>query len=784
MRINAKRYDDFIKRHRKAIIAVWILAFIISIPLASHLFSVVSYNISGSSSNSSPPNSSINNSNSSIGNSKGSHFNNLIVLLVESNDIYSNNSKTFFVQLMDDFPKSNVTSIYGIEQLLLDKSYSLISGIASQAETVYKLRYGLTGQLNSTQLSQISYIVTQNFTSLVSASSLLPIQLGSNLISFVSDIVHGYANSSPQHVFNSYNFSEYPVFPSRNTLVPLVNGAHNVTLATMTPANYSNASSFIGELAQNYPIKVSIAGFQALESSLESNTLSGTFFAILAGLFIAIIVTGFIFRSPVAAFIPLLIFGVNIVISYAVFYSIFHFILNTQISFFDPVLTSILMLGLCTDYLIYILYRYRQERIEGNSQEKSASLAFGWAGGSVLVSGITVISAYVVLSFLNLPFIGGSGILNSVGISIVLLSALTLLPASLYQSGDKLIYPHHNRKSNFGGIFRRIAEFDMKNAKSIITIFVILAAISFYVFITFTPDLNILGLLPNSPIKSTFYTAANNFGYDPMDPLTLTFSNTSAYPQINSVASKIGSIGGIYAVLPASVATQSYSIYLKDQAFSKSALNTYNSLSSYLNGTGVPYTLSGTAQFIAGAYNAINSDVYPLILILGTVIFAILFIILFSVFTPLRLVLMLIAILMIANAITVLIFSIILSLPFIVFAQVFLITNIMGVGVDYDIFLVMRIREHSLKGSRNSQAVKDGVTRSGPVILSLGVILSSVFFGLATAGIPLITQVGFIVGAGILLDTFISVLIIIPSFMFLLSKYNWWPSRMSYAKSR
>ena len=794
MRINAEKYDNWIKTHKKLIVVIWLAAFIVSIPFASHLFSVVSYNISGSSNSptsgnqsnyASGQNSSLKpNASDNVSTSQhlGSNFNNLILLLIESNNVYSNSSKTFVLGLMQEFPKGNVTSIYGTELKLLNKSYLIISGMAHEAELAYAQKFGISGPLNRSELNAISEVIIQNFTGFLQGPAAAAMQAGPTLDTFITDIVFSYQNSSPLYVFNTYNFPDYPILPPQTILLPLVNGAHNVTLATVMPVNYQNASSFITSLAEKSGTNVYVAGFQALQNSIESNTLSGTFIAILVGLLLAIIVTGIIFKSPVAAIMPLIIFGINIVISYSIFYFIFHFILNTQISFFDPILTSILMLGLCTDYIIYILYRYRQERNEGKTQEKSASLAFGWAGGAVLVSGLTVISAYIVLSFLNLPFIGGSGILNAVGISVVLLSGLTLLPSLLHLNGDKLIFPYHITKRSTGSLFYKIGDFDIKNARVIISVFAVIAIIAFYVFMTANTDLNILGLLPNSSIKSAFYIATNNFGYDPIDPLALAFPNASNVTQISSIISGVRNIPGIYTVIPTFTGPQNYEIYLKYQAFSGSATETYNSLNTYLENAKIPYSLSGTSAFIADAYNAINSDVYPLIAILGTVIFIILFIILFSVFTPLRLVIMLISILMIANATTVLIFSVLLSLPFIAFAQVFLITNIMGVGVDYDIFLVMRIREHAIKGDTNTKAVKEGLARSGPVILSLGIILSSVFFGLAAAGIPLITEVGFIVGAGILIDTFVSVLIIIPSFMFLLSKFNWWPSRIGHVK--
>ncbi len=767
MLIDTQKYDSWIKRHRKLIIALWISIFIVSLPFAPKLFSVVSYNITGSS-NYSHINGSA--SNSSL---------QQIVIVVQSQNIYSNSSKIFLTDLVSVFPQSHVTSIYTSENASLSTIYALIYNYAAEAKAAY-LRAHTNQTINSTVLSGIASSLYAKLSVSIFNVSGGKIIAGPSLSAFVNGVVRGYYNSTPQQVYLSHNFPDYPLMPASAIVSQLVNPTHNTTVVTMSVRNYSNASSTINSLAKNNGVKVYITGAQVIQNSIESSTLSGTLIAIVAGLFLAIIITGVIFKSPIAAFVPFLIFMVDIIISYSLFYFIFHFILNTSIFFFDPVLTSILMLGLSTDYIIYILYRYKQERISGQNQQKAAASAFNWAGSAVFVSGLTVISAYIVLSLFALPFIGRSGTLNAVGISVVLLSALTFLPAILHSSGDKLMRFNGKGSDSIGSVFDRIGKFDRKHAKKIIALFVAASVACFYVFITVTPGFNILGLLPNSSTKSAFYVSTNNFGYDPLDPILFTLQGGKTPPiNVTTVLNTVKSTPGVYSVIPVESSSSSYNIYLKNLAFNRQAINTYNSINSYLASSGVKYKLNGTVSFLAAAYNPINGDIYPLMTILGIVIFTIISIILFSIVTPLRLVLMLVAMITIANALTIFVFYVVLSLPFIIFAQVFLITNMMGVGVDYDIFLVMRIREYSKRGYKNADAVREGLSKSGPVIISIGVILASVFFGLSLTGIPLVAEIGFIVGTGILLDTFLSILIIIPSFMFILSRYNWWPSAIT-----
>ena len=108
----------------------------------------------------------------------------------------------------------------------------------------------------------------------------------------------------------------------------------------------------------------------------------------------------------------------------------------------------------------------------------------------------------------------------------------------------------------------------------------------------------------------------------------------------------------------------------------------------------------------------------------------------------------------------------------------------MGVGVDYDIFLVMRIREYVKEGKNNFEAIKMGLVKSGPIVASIGIIFSIVFLSLLASGVPIIEEVGFIVAVGILIDSVLSVLFIVPSIMFLLQKYNWWPGLKKYEHNK
>ena len=763
MEINLRKFSDIVDKHHKKIIVIWIAIFLISIPIAIHLFSIVSYNVTGSS-----------------GGSTDSGSNNLQLIVSVSNNSFSNGTKAFFENISNNFAYKNITSLYSVEYNLINSSYYTIKKNAEIALDSAYLEYNLTPKtvpesLNNTIISKIANEIEDKLNN----SNIIE---HNSSYGFIVGIMKGYYNSSPLYVINNYNYTDYPIIPSSNDTLTLINYNHTTMISTVNNSNYSFVNAYINKVSKNYGVTSYVTGSSGLSSNIESETNFGTFLAIAIGVLMVIIVTWLIFRSPIAAFVPLIVYGVDLTIAFSVFYVIYHIILNSTVSFFDPALAAILMLGISTDYLVYMLYRFKQEL--KNDHKESVKISVRGAGAAILVSGTTVVLAYSILSGFNLAFLGSTGILDSVGVLIVLLSAITFMPAILISLGKKVFYPNFKKGFSFEKIFSRLAYFDYKNRYFIISIFVIIIAISAYFFVVYQPGLNFIGLLPSSSSKTAFYLATNNFKFDPIDPLIITINNTQNLNQ-TAIYNSISSMNGVkYVRLTSENDSLQMLTYLKPLGFSTPALNDYNNINNYLENSKVDYNISGLQVFLGSSVKSMNGAVPFLILSLGAMIFFVLFIILFSVYTPLRLVLLILANVIAANGVTLLIFHYILSLPFISIAQIFLITSIMGVGVDYDIFLVMRIREYVKEGKNNFEAIRLGLVKSGPIVASIGIIFSMVFLSLLASGVPIIQEVGFIVAVGILIDSVISVLFIVPSIMFLLQKYNWWPGLKEYEHNK
>ncbi|HLI45572.1 MAG TPA: MMPL family transporter, partial [Geobacterales bacterium] len=120
-----------------------------------------------------------------------------------------------------------------------------------------------------------------------------------------------------------------------------------------------------------------------------------------------------------------------------------------------------------------------------------------------------------------------------------------------------------------------------------------------------------------------------------------------------------------------------------------------------------------------------------------------------------------------------------MNLPIINAVPIFLAVTMLGVGVDYDIFLLTRVREEVVKGKSDEDAIKVSLEKIGTTIMFLGLLLSSTFLLLLIPRFPLLNEIGFAIGLSVLFDSFIIVQFFVPSIMLLAKKWNWWPSKLS-----
>jgi RND superfamily putative drug exporter len=225
---------------------------------------------------------------------------------------------------------------------------------------------------------------------------------------------------------------------------------------------------------------------------------------------------------------------------------------------------------------------------------------------------------------------------------------------------------------------------------------------------------------------------------------------------------------------------------LSDSASSQAAINSLRSMEKNINNltlmNGVVIHFGGQTQSTHDSQTFMNNLLPEVIIILAGAVFVILFFQLKSAFTPLRLIITILCSVILSLAIVCLIFHSGLNLPILNYAPLFVVVTMLGVGIDYDIFFVTRIREEVLNGKTDDEAIKTAVEKVWVTILGLGLVLSAVFASLLLTGIVLIQEIATAVAVAVMIDVTVVILFLVPSLMGLAKKFNWWPYKFAHPK--
>ena len=636
-------------------------------------------------------------------------------------------------------------------------------------------------------------------------------------------------------VISEDSFSDYPLVLSKSLTQNFV-GAENDTMIVVF--NYSSAPSSDAIAGFQQDVKISelssLATTYVTGGAVITNDFENTFIPVLGlaigpGIVASIIIVGILFAAPLAALLPLLLGGISIVIGYAAIYLDVVVAGGGKITFLTPTLVTLLMLGLAVDYSVLQLRRMKEERMNGKSKEESVATSVRWAGQAVLTAGITVVVAYAILAVVNVPIFNDVGIAIALGVSILLLASLTLLPSLELLLGDRLFWPRLkvNSHESKPGLLARISDATLKRKLAVVLVISLFAAGATAVTVSTPTGLDILKLIPNFQSNQGLTVITNSMGGGTVSPTLVLVTmpspivygdnqfNQTLLNQIELISSKVAgssdvvsltgptrpygspfnfpSIGdmsepirsqyldGMLSYIGKDNATALISVGFNSASMSAQSVASLEKLESEVKSTslmqGVVVHYGGEASQTYDSQQFMNGLIPEVMIILVIAVYVILFLQLMSAFTPFRLVFTLLCSVAFSLALLTVTFDYLLKLPILNFVDLFVIVTMLGVGIDYDIFYVTRIREEILNGKTDDEAIKIATTKVWVTIFGLGLILSSVFASLLVTGIAVLQEIGVAVSAAVLIDVSVVILFFVPSLMALAERLNWWPSK-------
>ncbi len=519
--------------------------------------------------------------------------------------------------------------------------------------------------------------------------------------------------------------------------------------------------------------------FETLDSTLLLTTLA-----------VVAIILIFVYRSPVLWVIPLL----TSLFALATAGGIIYLLAKNDIIDVDGQsqgILSVLVIGAATDYALLLIARYREELHLHENRFDAMRAAYKGVWEPILASGATVAISLMMLLFSQLTNTASLGPIGAIGIVVSVITILTLLPALLVLFGRWIFWPrkplNDGEDQVLSGTWSKVANSIGRNPRKAwaITSIILLA----FAFTSTTLKADGLGTVdsftgnPESVVGQKLLL--KHFPGGEGDPTQIVTSAAKGDAVIAAVRQAKGVSEVAYAVDPI---TQNVKIVggkvivnaTLDQAPDSVEAGEYIPAireaahkadpSSLVGGTSATYFDVRTAN------DRDNKTIIPIILFVITIILGLL---LRSILSAIVLLGTVVLSYFATLGVCALVFNHIFGFAggdnsFPLFAFIFLV----ALGIDYNIFLMTRVREESIKSGTRDGVIK-GVTVTGAVITSAGIVLAATFAVLGLLPLVPLAQLGFAVGFGVLLDTIIVRSILVPALVHEIGPKIWWPSKLA-----
>jgi len=535
------------------------------------------------------------------------------------------------------------------------------------------------------------------------------------------------------------------------------------------------------EAAEGLPgdLRAEVTGGPAFGADI-ADSFSGaniTLLAVTAAVVAVLLIVTY--RSPVLWLVPLLVIGfadrVAAVLGSAVAQAV-----GMTPDGSTAGITSVLVFGAGTNYALLLISRYREELSVKENHHDALDTAVRRAAPAIIASNATVVLALLTLVFASAPSVRSLGVQAAAGLVVAAVFVLLVLPPLLGLFGKRLFWPFipavGDRALTEGGVWHRIAEWVAHRPGRVAAVAITALALLCVGVVT-TP----VGLSQTEQFRvqaesvSGYEHLSEHFPSGLTDPATVIASTD----RTAEVQRAITDTPGVVSAFPAGESPDGltqWSVVLDAEPASEEAFDIVDALRDSVRQADPDALVGGSDATARDASTAASRDravVIPAILI---VVLAVLYILLRAALAPLVLVaatvLSALAALGLGGWASVHLFGFpALDNTAPLFAFLFLV----ALGVDYTIFLVTRAREET-----PDHGTRDGIVRAvsatGAVITSAGIVLAAVFCVLGVLPLIVLTQVGIIVGLGILLDTFVVRTVIIPALFTLIGDRIWWPA--------
>lgn len=534
----------------------------------------------------------------------------------------------------------------------------------------------------------------------------------------------------------------------------------------------------------------------------------------LVTILVVIVIMFFIYRAPGLVFIPLFILVSALMVARfvaALVVDLTGLPLNDQVTS----IMSVLLFGVGTNYVLFIVARYREEITNSSDRFRAMESAMRKVGPSIIGSSMTTVVAMFLLIFSTLGSFKTMGPMLAITVSIMLIVALTVLPAAIVLMSRLAFWPSRTIASQQNlvtkPIWEKIGRFVVNRPKTVFLVTTAILLIAITPSFRMVPSFNFIDGFPDDvESKSGYALLKKGFAPGDLSP-TSVFIHTpdrdvidhSAFieglanaiednPGVNYVKGMTRPYGSYIGqqVDEASLkmfnspdgTTSRLDVSLMGDPYSEKALTVIEDIRSIIQSTINSQSITGV-EVLVGGDTAVQLDTKTVIdedtrLLAPLILFAILCVLILiqrSFVAPLYLLFSVIISYAATFGISIFIFQDILNHTGVAYSNgIWIFVFLVALGADYNIFVIARIKEETERLGFN-EGIAVAVGKTGGVVTSAGIILASTFAVLTTLPLRDVFQLGMAVMIGVLIDTFVVRTLLVPSMAAILKNYSWWP---------
>jgi RND superfamily putative drug exporter len=518
------------------------------------------------------------------------------------------------------------------------------------------------------------------------------------------------------------------------------------------------------------------------------------------GIAIAALVLLITFGSLAAAGLPLLTAIIGVGVSMA---SIMTLASTLGLSSTTGTLATMLGLACGIDYAVFIVSRYREERAKGHEPQEAAGLAAGTAGSAVVFAGLTVVIALAGLSVVGVPMLTKMGLSAAGAVVVAVVIALTLVPA-LLGFWPRGVLSRSSRKrgrskeggENNGG--SRWARFVLRRPVPVLLAAV--AGLGTLAIPVMDLQLGTSGdeAKPTSTTERRAYDdLAKGFGPGFNGPLTVVVdAGHAADPKaaVKTIEQRIGATEGVVSVSAARFNPAGDTAVFSAVPAAAPTSEKTKALVHTIRGerpttesaTGATFEVTGTTALNIDVAQKMQDALIPYLVVVVGLAILLLMVVFRSILVPVKAAFGFLLSVLAALGSVVAVFQwgwgasllgVETTGPIMSMMPIFLVGIVFGLAMDYEVFLVSRMREAYVHGDRPGQAVVSGFRYSARVVVAAALIMMAVFSGFVGAGESIIKMIGFGLAVAVLFDAFVVRMALVPAVLALLGKAAWWMPR-------